>query len=280
MLATHKLSTDSTGLIGDFGMEPIVDSSVVNRADEKQTALISGDVQTTAGPRGNGLHLSGENKLSTKVGGDFTRDDPFSISLWINTPDVKNRAVIWHCSQAWTDAGSRGYELLIEDGKLNAALIHFWPGNAISVRTKRELPTNEWQQVTVTYDGSSRAAGLRVYVNGELEPVEVVRDSLTKTINYIKRARANNEGDLVEVDTLTIGQRFRDRGFKDGLVDELRIFNRELTELEVENLFDGKTLASQIAEPASGLYEFYLHTQDAEYQKTLADSARGSQAAE
>jgi hypothetical protein len=269
LLAEKKVEVESTGLIGDFAMEEILDRCMENAIDADRPAKMEGDVKTVSGRKGNGVRMSGENKFTTKVGGDFGRDDPFTISLWINTPDVKDRAVVWHRSQAWTDAGSRGYELLIENGKLNAALIHFWPGNAISVRTKRELPTNEWQLVTVAYDGSSRTAGLRLYINGQLEPVEFVRDSLTKTINYIKRPRANNEGDLVEVDTFAIGQRFRDRGFKDGLVDELKIFERELTALEIENLFDGKAIASHIAKPTSGLYEFYLSNQDTEYRQTL-----------
>jgi hypothetical protein len=247
---------DGTGLIGSFAMEEIVDKTIVNQANKDEPAKIEGDVKVVAGQHGKGLHLSGENKFSTKVGGDFTRDDPFTISLWINAPDKKERAVVWHRSRAWSDAGSRGYELLIENGKLNAALIHFWPGNAISVRTKRELPLNEWQQVTVTYDGSSRADGLKIYLNGELQQTDVIRDKLTKTINYIKRARANNEGDLDKAEEFTIGQRFRDRGFKDGLVDELKIYDRELMAAEVERLFDGKVLGES-AKPTSG-YESVL----------------------
>jgi hypothetical protein len=269
LLAEKKLNSESTGLIGDFTMDEIVDHSVANLADKEKIGNVAGNVQIVSGKQGTGLKLSGENNFTTEIGGDFGRDAPFTISLWINTPDVKDRAVIWHRSQAWTDAGSRGYELLIDNGKLNAALIHFLPGNAVSVRTKRELPTNEWQLVTVTYDGSSRAAGLKVFVNGALEPVEVVRDNLTKTINYIKQPRANNDGDLVEVDTFTIGQRFRDRGFKDGLVDELKIYNRELTALEVQNLFDGHAITNQIAKPTSDLYDFYLNSQDDEYRSAL-----------
>jgi hypothetical protein len=271
LLATNSIKAKSSGLIGDFVMDEIVDDAVENLADQEHAGKVEGNVQTVPGKQGNGLKLSGENKFTTKVGGDFSRDDPFTISLWVNTPDVKDRAVIWHRSQAWTDAGSRGYELLIENAKLNAALIHFWPGNAISVRTKRELPTNSWQLITVTYDGSSTAAGLQVYVNGVLEPVEIVRDSLSKTINYIKRARANNEGDLVDVDTFAIGQRFRDRGFKDGLVDDLKIYGRELTSLEVLNLFDNKTLVRNSAKPVTGLYEFYLSNQDEEYRQGLEE---------
>ena len=33
-----------------------------------------------------------------------------------------------------------------------------------------------------TYDGSSRAAGLKLYVNGELQKVTVLKDNLTKSI--------------------------------------------------------------------------------------------------
>ncbi len=271
VLVAKQLNRESVGLIGDFAMDELVENSVANRADAKQPGKVDGDVKVVPGQIGNGLHLSGESKFSTKAGGEFTRDDPFTISLWINTPDVKDRAVVWHRSRAWTDAGSRGYELLIENGTLNAALIHFWPGNAISVRTKRELPTNVWQQVTVTYDGSSRASRIRIYIDGELEPTEIVRDNLTKTVDYDKRARANNEGDLETVKELTIGQRFRDRGFKDGLVDELKIFNRELTPLEAANLFDGTTLAEDSAKPASGLFEFYLHNQDEVYRQILVE---------
>ena len=67
--------------------------------------------------------------------------------------------MIFHRSKAWTDAASCGYELLLEDGRLSAALIHFWPGNALRLVAKQALPVNEWVHVAITYDGSSRARG-------------------------------------------------------------------------------------------------------------------------
>ena len=91
------------------------------------------------GKVGGGLRSSGENNVTLPMG-NFTRDDPFSVAFWMKTPDVKDRAVVFHRSQAWTDAGSRGYQLLIEDGKLSAALVHFWPGNAIGIRTVEPVP--------------------------------------------------------------------------------------------------------------------------------------------
>ena len=173
--------------------------------------------------------LSGENNVTLPLG-NFDRFEPFSIGLWIKTPDFKDRAVVVHRSRAWTDAGSRGYEILIEDGKLSAHLVHFWPGNAIGVQTKAVVPLNRWHHVTMTYDGSSRAAGLHLYLDGRLADCNVVRDSLTKNIT-------GGGGD-----ELTVGQRFRDRGFKNGLVDEIKIFDRALTPLEVAQLGDGTAL--------------------------------------
>ncbi|MCA9041850.1 MAG: DUF1553 domain-containing protein, partial [Planctomycetaceae bacterium] len=187
--------------------------------------------------------LSGENNFTTAVGGDFTRSQPFSISLWIKADRYHERAVIYHRSRAWTDAGSRGYQLLIKEGKLAAGLIHFWPGNAIGIRTQEELPLNEWVQVTVTYDGSSSAAGLSLYLNGERAPIEIERDKLVKAITG---------GGATE---FTIGQRFRDRGFINGEVDELRIYSRELIPVEVRQLHDGRSLASLLKKPVTDLTE-------------------------
>ncbi len=167
--------------------------------------------------------MTGDDAVDTGVG-NFQRWHPFSISIWIKTPDVKERAVVLHRSQAWTDAGSRGYQLLIEDGKLSWSLIHFLPGNAISIRTAEPIAVDQWLQVTVTNDGSSRAGGLAIYISGQRVETEVIRDSLTKNIT-------GGGGD-----TIRIGERMRDRGFTGGLVDRLRVFDCELTALEIERL--------------------------------------------
>lgn len=185
-------------------------------ADAKKAAMLKGENKLVPGKIGNAIEFTGDDAVDTPLG-NFQRHEPFSVSLWLKTPDVKERAVVFHRSRAWTDAASRGYELLIEEGKLKWSLIHFWPGNAISIRTKQPLKVNEWTQVIVTYDGSSRANGLHLYVNGELAEVEVIRDALTKTIQ-------GGGGD-----NISLGERFRDRGFKGGLIDDFRVFGRDVS---------------------------------------------------
>lgn len=186
-----------------------------------------GGNQSVPGHVEKAAKLTGDDAIGLKHG-NFQRHQPFSVSLWMNTPNEKDRAVIFHRSRAWTDAGSRGYELLLEDGKLKWSLIHFWPGNAISIRAKSTFPIDSWHQVVVTYDGSSRADGLAIFLDGKPIEVEVIRDKLTKQIT-------GGGGD-----NIAIGQRFRDRGFTDGLVDEFAVYDKKLTGAEVALLHGDK----------------------------------------
>jgi hypothetical protein len=207
---------------------------------EGQTATTPPDNQSVPGRSGMALRLTGDHPVTTTLG-NFRRHEPFTVALWLQCPDVKERAVILHRSRAWTDAGSRGYELLLEDGRLKWSLIHFWPGDAISIRAVEPLPVGAWTHVTVTNDGSGSAAGLRICVNGAPVATEVIRDNLTKDIT-------GGGGD-----TITLGERFRDRGFKGGLVDDLRVFGRDLTPLEVRELFSPGALARALAQDDAGL---------------------------
>lgn len=200
--------------------------------EEKDLKL--GQNSLVDGIHGKAVKLTGDDGVDVGVG-NFKRSEPFSVSLWLNTPDVKERAVVFHRSRAWTDAASRGYQLLIEDGRLSWSLIHFWPGNAIRINSVEQIETDAWHQVTVTSDGSSRAEGLAIYVDGSRVETEIVRDNLTRAIQ-------GGGGD-----NITIGQRFRDRGFKAGLVDDLSVFNRELTPIEAAELFDGKSLGNALS---------------------------------
>ena len=57
------------------------------------------------------------------------------------------------------NSGRTGYRLTIDKGKLWASLAHSPPANMIAIETEEPLPVGEWTHVTLTYDGSSRAAG-------------------------------------------------------------------------------------------------------------------------
>ncbi|HVY71457.1 MAG TPA: DUF1553 domain-containing protein [Verrucomicrobiae bacterium] len=243
------------GMTGSFSFDEIKEGKVANELSSTKPANAVENPKLVPGRAGQAAELSGENGFTFPGLGQFTRADPFSFGIWVRTPVLAPRNVIFHKSRAWMDAGSRGYELLLEDGHVAVGLHHMWPGNAVKVRTKAAVPTNEWTHLAITYDGSSRAAGLKIYLNGLPAEVEVIRDGLTKDFTY--------GGDEPE---LTIGYRFRDSGFKDGQVDGFAVFNRTMTPLEVAALAGRDDLrkawklnsGSLTEDQRDGLLDFYL----------------------
>ena len=224
------------------------------------------------GPAGTkGLKLTGDDEVKLAVG-DFGRHQPFTIAARINVPDdekILERCVIYHRSRAWTDSASRGYQLLIKNGKLSASLIHFWPGNAISVETKEPIPTEQWLHVSFRYDGSSTAEGIEILIDGKPVDVIIVKNNLEKKI------KGNGTSHL------TLGARFRDIGFKNGQIADLTVFDRKLSDIEVAELHQLGVLDKLLAQPADVisntqqdvLFEFYLAARDEKHQTVLQELA-------
>lgn len=206
--------------------------------------------------RGKVVKLTGDHGIDTKVG-NFARHQPFTISTWVKAPKSYERAVVFHRSKAWTDAASRGYELLIEDGKFSAALIHFWPGNAIRIRSVDPVPLDEWVHVTMAYDGSSIVGGLSLWLNGRRVETTVSKDNLTKNIT-------GGGGD-----TITIGQRMRDKGFKGGMVDDFRVFGRLLTPLEILAVAENRDLKIELQKLVDGEWPNWMTPATHTYSDSL-----------
>jgi hypothetical protein len=232
------------GLVAHYSFDELKDNRVADSTDPKTPGNAVEGPNLVPGKFGQAAELNGDNGFTFPNVGHFSRTDPFTLGLWLKTANHAPRAVVLHHSQASVDAGSRGYEVLLEAGKVAVGLHHMWPGNSLKVVTKKAIPVDTWTHLTVAYDGSSTAAGLKVYLDGEPAEVKVVRDALRKDIAY-----GGSEPNL------TIGFRFRDNGFKGGTVDEFRVYDRALTAAEV----------AQVAgrEAAVDLFDYYAATVDA-----------------
>ena len=175
-------------------------------------------------PAGKATHLDGDSGPSLGDMPAFRRCDPHSLVFWMRCPDKKARATVLHTSTFTIETDQQGYQLLLEDGRLAWQLIHFWPGSAAAIRTREEFPLGKWVEVALTYDGSSRASGLHVYLDGVEAPSEIVRDHL--------------DGPAT-VHSFQIGFRDRDVGFKAGEVGALRVYDLELRPAEVTAIHAG-----------------------------------------
>lgn len=222
--------------------------------------------------RGQALRFSGDNAVEVVEAGAYSRTDPFTVALWMRAPAFEPRQVVLHYSKAREDAGSRGWALELDDGRPVLRLAHFWPGNAIEVRAVDALPTGEWAHVAAAYDGSSRAGGVTLYVNGRAAAVEIVRDKLYKDITY----------ESSDPKALTLGARFRDTGFKDGLMDDVTLYDAALTPFEAAAIagpVDWSAAAEEAAHSeapeAHPLFDYYC----ARIDPPMAEAQANAQAA-
>lgn len=205
------------------------------------------------GRSGNAMAFDGESGFLFKGVGDFERTMPFSVSIWVNPGE--ETGLILHRTQAALDAGSRGWELALQNGHLIGQLAHMWPENSVRIQSEATVPFHEWTHVAMTYDGSSRANGLRLYIDGRPAEAEVIRDGLTRQITY----------DAMEV-PLQVGYRFRDSGLRDGAVDALRLYDRRLYGFEVARLA-GSADAPQDPED---MFRWYLANEVIPWQRSQA----------
>ena len=189
---------------------------------------VRGEVTYSAGTVGGSADFSGEAQASFGDTGAFDRSDAFSIALWTRTSGIREMAAL---EKVDASNDRRGYEIAFDESvaigdlkrgaNLYVNLIHRWPDESIQIKTKERLVQRDWYQITINYDGSGKASGLRLYVNGKPREVEVVQDNLT--------------GSIRNSSALEIGSKESGKPYK-GQIDDLRLYNRQLTASEIEQL--------------------------------------------
>jgi len=255
-------TAETTDLSGSYDLDTKDKDSFANSVDANRPAKSNDKNKLVPGHRGQALSFTGDDPLTLGNHGVANQEDPFSVAFWLKPGEVSKRSLVFHNSSGY-DPGYNGFELLLEDGRLRWMVAREWPGNCIAVRTKDTIPVNEWTHVVVSYDGSSKAAGLRVSLNGKAAPLEIVRDHLTKNCG--------------SASAFTFGERVRDSGLRGGAVDDIRIFTRPVSALETTALYQNKPLAEVIAttprdEPGTALLRsHYFAAVDPELKTATAD---------
>lgn len=198
---------------------------------------------------------------------DFERTEPFSISFWVYTPKHFEKAhVLWNGNRRIQ--GYRGWDVVIDEGKLSFRISHAHPYQSIHRETMSALPLDKWNHFCWTYDGSSQADGVQLYLNGEATDTKVVRDYLYRSSKPYKKTSEMVYGNY---DELGIGNRHYDQDFTGGRIDELQVFDDYLSPLEAVYTYDSDKAKAQFMAKAnqSALLDFYQHNKDNSYREAL-----------
>jgi hypothetical protein len=186
---------------------------------------------------------------------NFEKTNKFSYGAWvrISTPGAFGPLI----ARMDQTNSFRGWDLVQAGKKLTVHLVNKWPDDALKVETKDEvLKPGVWQHFFVTYDGSAKAKGVKLFVDGAEVAVKVDKDALKSTIQ--------------STTPLRIGQRSTDQVLEDGRLQDVRIYERRLTTNEVAALAKVAPLQYVLGIPAdrrtkeqsAALFDSWLTTRD------------------
>ena len=156
--------------------------------------------------------------------GDSVNDSPFSISAWIKFDNTGSRQGI---VSKFSATNNCEYSLFLESN--NTLKVYLFDGASTKIRGKAStaITTGVWNYVTFTYDGqggSSAYNGMKIYLNG----VDISSSNVTlNTYTAMHNMSA----------PLKIGEYFGN--YASGNLDEISIFNTELSQSEVLSIFNG-----------------------------------------
>ncbi|MBC8094213.1 MAG: DUF1553 domain-containing protein, partial [Akkermansiaceae bacterium] len=210
-----------------------------------------------------GKALKFDGKMHVDLGPivSFDRTNAFSYCAWVK---IQGGGAI--LSKMEKGPGFRGFDFYINDNRLEVHLAHRYPDDAIKVKTKEKFEGENWRHVLATYDGTSKAAGVKLYVNGKLREIETEKDGLKGSI-------ANDE-------PVRIGSRQGEGHFK-GQLDEVRFYARALDAEDARLIaFEGmvpiiaKSRANRSEEERTELQRFYKENYAVDYLRSEAALAK------
>jgi hypothetical protein len=194
--------------------------------------------------------------------GDFERNKPFSYGCWIRVDRGDVGGAIF--ARMNDQAGFRGWDMWMEGGRVGGHIINQFPDDALKAVARDPVPTKRWVHVLVTYDGSSKAEGMRVYYDGESKPLNITTNSLKSTIK-------------TEV-PWKLAQRHTTARINGIQIQDVRMFEKALSPVEVKELATGARARWLVAKPADKrtpqevdeLYGWWLPARDEGYRNLVA----------
>ncbi len=243
------------GLVGywpfDDGMDPTADTVGGNDGDVQNATFDSGDVAPCPGIGGS-LNFPGSGGSQVVVAHapelSFGAGQPMSISIWIKQSAPKS---IVHYLGKRSGCGTMNYQLARD----NIRKLHFVSSGGGHVSIGLEPTIGQWMNWIVTYDASQT---LRQYINGSLvstTPSYSLGGESTTTLKFAASGSCGNSFP--------------------GLMDEVQIYDRALTTLEVQilNCLAPGTPGLDFITPP-GDFSSLVANPDGSYTRTLKDGTR------
>ncbi|HUU15934.1 MAG TPA: LamG domain-containing protein [Sedimentisphaerales bacterium] len=176
---------------------------------------LQGDPQWVAGKIGGALEFDGNGDY-IDCGNDpiFDITEQITLTVWVNANDMANSE-----NNMWLGKGDNAYAIKHQTGNYLEFFVFDGDWHSTQYTTNLESLNGDWHHMAGTFDGTE----LKFYLDGQLEITLAFEGTIGTAAHPV-----------------TIGENSQEAGrFFDGMLDDLRIYNHALTELEIMGVMEG-----------------------------------------
>ena len=262
--------------LGSFAFETVIEKKnrngrVILQVDGKENVTAVGTPEIVEGKIGNGIRIDSDyDQIHLKDINHFDLFDAFSAGTWLKTERKGTfQSIMGNIGDK--NSGWRGWLFFIDTlNRPGLLLVHNLSHNSLHVVADEAIGINEWSHVFFTYDGSTNAQGISLYIDGEPVNVNVLNNQLYKNILPV-RSR-NYQPDPTRSIRMGLGSKYlfseTDDGVFYGTFDEVKIFNQYLTHMEVA-VIPGQKINTDETEKNQSVdfLDYYLHRRNQPFQE-------------
>ena len=162
----------------------------------------------------------------------FNRTDTFTFSVWVKMHQSELSVII---GKAFNGGDFDGY-MLWQNASGGKNTLNFRlrknTSQLVQILSTSTFNLNQWYHVAVTYDGSGANTGLKLYVDG-INQAGTRSGTLTQNLVWPEPARPFN-----------VGARMNGNLPFNGLIDEVGVFDSELSQTNITNIYNSGVPAS------------------------------------
>lgn len=205
------------GLVAAYGFEEIGGTKVADASNKANHGIIKEAIRVSTGRYGKALKFDGVNDWVTiNDSASLDLSSGLTLESWVYPQSIKSSSVLLK-----EQVGGAVYNLYpYEDADLPISSLNDNVGYRV-ISGPQQLPINQWTHLASTYDGLTQ----RLYVNGTQVAARLQTGLIKPSIGALRIGGNSVWGEYFH-----------------GLIDDVRIYNRALTKLEVQN--DLKTAVS------------------------------------
>ncbi|NQU40104.1 MAG: LamG domain-containing protein, partial [Lentisphaerae bacterium] len=252
--AEGQFSGSDAGLLLHYTFDDDLGPIALDVSGHDHTGTVNSATWTDSGVDGGAFEFDGSRdaiQANDEGDFDFERTDPFTLSAWVKL-QPKTVGDVNHIILSKTGLSPsewRGYYILALGTESNALGIVLQRSHTVlaSVRGDRDIIDGAWHHVVgVNLGTDGSASSLRLYVDGEPEPLTVRRDNL-------------GEDSILTGAPVRVGARnaYPEVG-PNGTIDGVRIYSRALSSNEVAELYTVELAGGTNGPPTGvpGVYDF------------------------